>query len=105
MNASLVIDWLLPRLSEYAHCISIAAIFGSIARNSEKPSDCDFLIVSNADVDSEEWQSLRKHIHSVEIEFARNFSLPLNVTLVTEGEWEENRSIYKDLILVKLKAG
>ena len=102
MKTSLIIDWLLHYLSEYAYCISKAAIFGSIARSSEKPNDCDLLIVSNANVDSEEWWSLRKHVKVIGADFSRNFLLPLNVALVTEGEWEENRSIYKDLILVKL---
>lgn len=105
MKAQPIIEWLTFRLSEHSDYISKMAIFGSIARNTGDPNDCDLVIVSPKNVDSYEWQSLQKRIKAIETDFLSEFSLPLNVALLTEGEWIENQSIYKDLIQVKLKAG
>lgn len=105
MKTQPIIEWLIFRLSEHSDYISKVAIFGSIARNASKPNDCDLLIVSPKNVDSEAWQSLQKRIKEIGTDFLSEFSLPLNAALLTEGEWIENQSIYKDLIQVKLKAG
>lgn len=105
MKIQPIIDWMVCNLAEQSSHISKLAIYGSIARNSDEPNDCDLLIVSSANVESEIWLSLRQHINSLETDFMNRFKLPLNVALLTEGEWIENKSFYKDLLPVKIKAG
>lgn len=99
MNPKLINEWLHLYLAEQNNNIRKAAIFGSLARNSVSPNDCDLLIVSNVSTDSEEWQNLRNHISLMKSDFLLKFSLPLNVTLLTVREWNENRSIFKNSYL------
>lgn len=102
MKTEVLIDWIVHNFHWFSKYINKIAIYGSIARRSGTPHDCDLLIVSNANVESVSWFSLRQHISSMRIDFSQKFGLPLNVTLLTEGEWSENKSFYKDLLIITL---
>src|SRR6266496_647173 len=105
MKPQPLIDWIVCKLEAYSSQIGKVAIYGSIARHSEKPNDCDLLIVSLVDVESEAWLSLRQRISSVRLDFVDEFGLHLNVALLTEGEWAENASFFTDLLEVRFRAG
>lgn len=102
METQAFIDWIVYNFHSFSKHISKVAIYGSIARRSGTPNDCDLLIVSFANTESESWFSLRQHISSTRTDFAQKFGLPLNVALLTEGEWNENKSFYKDLLQITI---
>jgi predicted nucleotidyltransferase len=101
MKTQAIIDWTVFNFRAYSRNISTIGIYGSVARGVDRPNDCDLLIIASVDVESEKWFSLREHINSIKIDFLKNFELPLNVTLLTEGEWLENKSFFKDLTLIQ----
>lgn len=101
MKTQAIVDWIMFNFRAYSSNISKIAIYGSVARGVDRPNDCDLLIIALVDVESENWFALRQHINSIKMDFVKNFELPLNVTLLTEGEWFENKSFFKDLIPIQ----
>jgi predicted nucleotidyltransferase len=81
-----IIRWLITQLASHSPYIVLARLFGSIARGSTSPSDCDILIVSDAPIDSSEWHALRGRLKEVEAGFRYQFGLPLSITLMTPSE-------------------
>jgi predicted nucleotidyltransferase len=102
MKIQLVISWIVSNLDTCASDINKVAIYGSMAKGANIPNDCDLLIVALAKVESDAWVSLRHHINAMKMDFLDIFELPLNVALLTEGEWQENKSFYKDLLDIEI---
>lgn len=96
------IDWVSFKLEACVSDVSKVALYGSMARGAVNPSDCDLLIVTAVKVDSVEWKSLKQIINKMKMEFVEKFELPLNVAFLTNGEWGENHSFFKDLIDIKI---
>ena len=97
------IDWVSSKLGACASDISKVALYGSMARGAVNPNDCDLLIVTAVKVDSSEWKSLKQIIKEMKVGFFLKFELPLNVAFLTNGEWCENYSFFKDLIEINIK--
>lgn len=64
-------------------------IFGSIAKGSQNPNDCDLFIVTNQTPFTEKWKYFINEMEQLKVEFEIKFSLKLNVTINTEKEFNE----------------
>lgn len=82
-----VVQWLSIRLVGESSGIVLTRLFGSIAKGSHSPSDCDILLVSDAGPDSSEWHALRRRIKELNNEFHQQFGIPLSITLMTAAEF------------------
>ena len=82
-----VVQWLSIQLVGESSSIVLARLFGSIAKGSYSPSDCDILLVSDAGPDSSEWHTLRRRIKELDIGFRQHFGIPFSITLMTPAEF------------------
>ncbi|WP_314244736.1 nucleotidyltransferase domain-containing protein [Empedobacter tilapiae] len=73
-------------------------IFGSIAKGSNNPNDCDLFIVTNQLPHLKEWKEFLKELESVQSKFQEIFKIKLHITINTENEFLEY-SPFKDRIL------
>jgi len=92
-----VVRWLSVRLVGESSGIVLARLFGSIAKGSHFPSDCDVLLVLDAAPDSSEWHALRSRIKELDIEFRQHFGVPLSITLMTTAEFRSLRDYVETL--------
>jgi predicted nucleotidyltransferase len=81
-----VTTWISVQLAAVASQVVFARLFGSVASGSRSPSDCDILIVSDADPESLEWRLLRTRLRDVSKAFRDQFSIQLSTTLLTPAE-------------------
>jgi len=102
MKTQKITDWIVSNFRQYSNFISLLGIYGSIARGSKNPNDCDLLIVVELDVESEMWLCVRQQIISLRKDFFELFRLPLNVAFLIEEEWIENKFIFRDLLQIDL---
>lgn len=80
--------------------ILISFIFGSIAKGSDYPNDCDLFIVTNQLPKMKEWKVFLSELELIQIKFEEVFKLKLHITINTEAEFLED-SPFKNRILNK----
>lgn len=97
MNSLKITDYLKNRLNDNCYIIK-SFIFGSVAKGSSTPNDCDLFVVTNQTPYKEKWQKFISEIEQLKINFESEFSLKLNVTINTEGEFTEP-SAFRERIL------
>jgi predicted nucleotidyltransferase len=96
-----ILSWIVDNFSVCRSDILKIAIFGSLARGECKPHDCDLLIITSARVESYSWEMLKYKIKKTKIDFIDFFKFPLNVILLTENEWQENKNFFQELYELK----
>lgn len=67
--------------------IEFCFVFGSVAKESPKPKDCDILIVSSANQNEENWFYLRGELKAVKESFRQKFEIDLSIVLMTSREY------------------
>jgi len=87
-------EWLASALVPARSTLVHAVVFGSVAAGSSGPGDCDVVLVSAADPNSDEWHALRASITLLRGDFLQHFGIPLSVILLTTQEWEEMRGFF-----------
>lgn len=90
------VDWIRVRLDASPICPRFAAIFGSIARGSVNPSDCDLICVIE-EPPEHLWRSISATKKDIRKEFEERFGLPLSVTIMTTAEAKENTQFNQDV--------
>lgn len=85
--------WLRARFKKVDK-LKFVAIFGSVSNVSACPGDCDIVLVTYANPDSEDWAVLNREIRSVKTDFGNRFDLRLHVTLLTTVEWMEVEGLF-----------
>ncbi len=98
MNLPEARDFISPFLAEFSGAILRAGFFGSLAKEAVAPRDCDLLIVASVHHESTTWHKLRHSIATLSRDFNSKYGIPLNVALLTEDEWQENRTMFEGLI-------
>ena len=83
------IIWLRTKISILSPHIVYSFVFGSVARYSPAPSDCDIMIVTSLSPHSEEWNSARRIKDSLCRSFDTEFDLPLSAIMLTVDEYIE----------------
>lgn len=89
-----IYQWLASAFYPASNNLAHAAIFGSVAAGSSHPGDCDVVLVSTAEPDSDEWHALRASIVLLRSDFIRHFGIPLSIVLLTMREWEETKEFF-----------
>ena len=89
-----MLSWLQNRLSVATKSIAVAGVFGSVSTGFGSPNDCDLYVVSQNKPDTAQWQQLKDRLGEIREEFHSQFYLPLNVVLLTHGEWEEKKDFF-----------
>lgn len=78
--------------------VNSAFIFGSIAKGNSIPNDCDLFLITSASTDNIEWKIFINNCNKLKQDFYARFSLKLNTTINTIGEFKEG-SDFKNRIL------
>lgn len=86
--------FLASKISDQENC-RLCFIFGSIAKGSANPNDCDLFWLTSSSPETENWSLLQKRISSVKKEFLEKFNLPLNIFIYTLEEYNENSEFKK----------
>lgn len=94
-----VIEWLKKNIPPFLS-ISYCAVYGSVARRSADPEDCDLLVVSDSDPDEIEWRKMRREMSAIRDRFSMAFGIRLSVVILTTKEWEETRDFFSDRLSV-----
>ncbi len=87
-------DFLILKINNQENC-RLCFIFGSIAKGSEKPNDCDLFWLTSSLPETENWNLLQKMISSLKKDFLGKFNLPLNIFIYTLDEYRENSEFKK----------
>ena len=86
--------FLLSKTDNHENC-ELCFIFGSIAKGSKLPNDCDLFWLTSNLPKTEEWNFLQIEISNLKIEFLEKFNLPLNIFIYTLDEYYENSDFKK----------
>jgi predicted nucleotidyltransferase len=89
-----IYEWLASAFVPVSSTLLHAAVFGSVAAGSSHPGDCDVVLVSAADPDSDNWHALRASIVLLRSDFLQYFGIPLSIVLLTTSEWEETKGFF-----------
>ncbi|MDR7210132.1 hypothetical protein [Flavobacterium piscis] len=73
----------------------LAFIFGSVARNVEKPNDCDLFLVTKHKTNSDLWKTMRLENENLKNNFFECFDLELSIQLFSKDEFNEELSFIK----------
>ena len=87
-------EFLNSRVNDQKNC-KLCFIFGSIAKGSVSPNDCDLFWLTEYYPESKEWTSLQVKISKLKNEFLKAFKIPLNVLVYTLDEYNENSEFKK----------
>lgn len=87
-------DFLVSKISNQENC-RLCFIFGSIAKRSENPNDCDLFWLTSSSPETENWNLLQKRVSCLKKEFLEKFNLPLNIFIYTLDEYNENSEFKK----------
>ena len=98
MNPSNYILWLRFKISILSPHVVYSFIFGSVAKNSSSPSDCDLMIVTSLSPKNEEWKNIRKKKDLLCKLFINKFSLPLSAMMLTVEEYSEEIPFLKRIL-------
>lgn len=85
--------WLQENYKTELKAIKVAFIFGSVARHDGVYNDCDVMICSSSMPGHRSWDSLRRCNDKNKNEFESKFDLVLSVTLLTQGEYDEDLGV------------
>lgn len=91
LNASDVADWLRRHLAAVADQIDGLFLFGSVTRGEPDPGDCDVLVLTPSDPDSDGRRALKTRLRAAESDFAAVFGVPLSVILLGVREYHSLR--------------
>lgn len=97
MNSIKITDYLKNKFNDNCYVVK-SFIFGSVAKGSLSPNDCDLFVVTNQTPYQEKWLKFISDIEQLKINFEDEFSLKLNVTINTEGEFTEP-SAFRERVL------
>ncbi|MGD1929982.1 MAG: nucleotidyltransferase domain-containing protein [Leptolyngbyaceae cyanobacterium] len=89
MGSEKIVSWISINLSPFEQLIEICFVFGSIARGSQNPGDCDLLIVSKADSSKKDWFFLRQELNGMKQSFNHKFCLELSILLMSSREYQQ----------------
>ncbi|MBA5246718.1 hypothetical protein H1R16_09420 [Marnyiella aurantia] len=78
--------------------VIISFIFGSIAKGSKTPNDCDLFIVTILTPMMNNWDNFIDEINQLKTDFENEFNLKLNATIYTKKEFLEY-SAFKERVL------
>lgn len=82
-------NWLNHHTRQISKLLYEAFIFGSVARYTLYPNDCDLMLITIADIDTEQWKFLRIQKTELSRAFYEKYNLELSITLVTYDEYNE----------------
>lgn len=82
-----MIDWLSDELGHLTQLIEMCYVFGSVAKETPEPKDCDILIVSSVNQNEEDWFHLRQELRAVKESFRQKFNIDLSIVLMTSKEY------------------
>lgn len=86
-------DWLKYRIKQISSHLSEAFVFGSVARYSLYPNDCDIMLVAKDDISDTFWGHLRIQNLELSKEFYSEFRVVLSIMLVTYFEYKETNGL------------
>jgi predicted nucleotidyltransferase len=95
-NSEVYAEWLTENINKSN--FHLAFIFGSVARNAEKPNDCDLFLVTNLETNSDLWKIMRLETETLKNTFYIKFNLDLSIQLLSENEFKENLKVVKLII-------
>ncbi len=88
--------WLTDNINK--RNFNLAFIFGSVARNAEKPNDCDLFLVTNLETNSDLWKIMRLENETLKNMFFIQFNIDLSIQLLSENEFNENLKVVKLIV-------
>jgi predicted nucleotidyltransferase len=91
VNASDVADWLRRHFIAVSDQIDSLYLFGSVTRGEPNPGDCDVLVLTPSDPDSDGRRALKARLRAAEADFPAAFGLPLSVILLGVREYHSLR--------------
>jgi predicted nucleotidyltransferase len=86
--------WIFKKTKQIHHCLSKIYLFGSIARGTPNPNDCDIFFVIIPEHSENQWALIRNKIQKIKLEFVKKFNLPLSPILLTHNEWTEFQDFF-----------
>lgn len=97
MTSLSISAFLIHRLQNRSEIVR-SFIFGSIAKGSKAPNDCDLFIVTKQTPLMDNWDSFINEVDQLRVDFEVAFLLKLNVIINTEKEFSEY-SPFKERVL------
>lgn len=95
-----MIDFLNNRLP--FSLLEEAYVFGSVARDTPNPNDCDLLIMLDCNPNEIKWKVAIKLVEDVKSEFLQKFDIPLNTLIYTVEEMRELTALQKRIFSKKI---
>ncbi len=92
------INWLRSKISALSSHIIYSFVFGSVARHSPSPNDCDLMVLTSSSPQTKEWNSVRKQIDRLCKLFNAEFDLNLSAILLTIDEYTEKIPFLKRIL-------
>lgn len=86
--------WLLKETKPISRYLNRISLFGSVARDSFKPNDCDIFFVMIPEHSESQWAFIRNNIPKIKLAFTYKFDLPLSTILLTYNEWIEFQDFF-----------
>jgi len=86
-NSEVYSKWLIKNIN--SDNFLLAFIFGSVARDVEKPNDCDLFLVTKLETNSDLWKLMRLENETLKKRFYTSFDLKLSIQLLSEDEFSE----------------
>jgi hypothetical protein len=98
LTSSNYILWLQLKISILNPYVIYSFVFGSVAKYSSSPNDCDLMIVTSLSPKNEEWKTIRKKKDLLCKLFINKFSLPLSAMMLTVEEYTEEIPFLKRIL-------
>lgn len=95
-NSKVYTKWLTDNINK--RNFNLAFIFGSVARNTEKPNDCDLFLVTKLETNSDLWKIMRLENETLKKMFFIQFNIDLSIQLLSENEFNENLKVVKLIV-------
>ena len=86
------------KISALSPHIIYSFVFGSVARLTLVPGDCDLLIVTSLSPQIKEWDGVRKKKDGLCKLFSKEFDLNLSAILLTKDEYLEDIPFLKRIL-------
>jgi predicted nucleotidyltransferase len=92
------ICWLKNEIKGLGTSIAYAFVFGSVAKASAKPNDCDLMIITHANPTDPVWAEVRSKRDILCNRFYAKWNLELSVILLTVDEYKEKNPFLKRIL-------
>ena len=96
MNLSEIVN-LISNYSKDESCL-LAFIFGSVAKGSSNPKDCDLFWVTIDTPDTNGWKLMKNMISEMKTDFYAKFKIKLNVSISTLDEFHEGSELKQRIL-------